>query len=480
MMEFSNYLREQIKKKNMTVSSFARQTGIERTTLSKVLSGQRLLPYYALDNLIIQLRLTPSEEKKLRSFYEIQFQKNGVSKTKEIIEKMFFDLSNLSFDSNTLEERKVLVDIEEYIKDGSIVLGNLNVRMLLNVVFSEELSKKNNHVEMTIPPNENFINQELMRRYLGENVEAEVTQIIAFDSLENASMENMNNLTGFCQLLPLCLVSNQKYHPYYFYDEYIRMQYMNPFPYFLVTQNVVICLSENGEEAMVLRSEEQIRHYHLYFRKFLDQCHSLVRYTVEPAEILMSYSSCTDDDGYYTMMEQPCFGKYYEDRIVDDYLHEHIPYREIVSEICKKRFRALRNKEQFCTLFTKRGLQRFVETGALDDLPAAWAKPYTKEERKTLIEKMAEDVVSGEITARIYDPDIFPDFLSLTTSVNSGVGFFVMKPLTSKNEYLSMHLLEPTVCNAFHGWLTGLTESRHVLSEEETAKEMLEVLESSL
>lgn len=67
-MEFSEYLRELIKKNDLTISALARQTGIERTTLSKAVSGQRILPYHALDRIINHLRLTPMEEKKLRNF----------------------------------------------------------------------------------------------------------------------------------------------------------------------------------------------------------------------------------------------------------------------------------------------------------------------------------------------------------------------------------------------------------------------------
>ena len=48
MLLFSEYLRELLKNKQMSVSSLARAIGVERTQLSKALSGHRVLPYHLL------------------------------------------------------------------------------------------------------------------------------------------------------------------------------------------------------------------------------------------------------------------------------------------------------------------------------------------------------------------------------------------------------------------------------------------------
>lgn len=473
-MKFSEYLRELIRKNDLTISALARQTGIERTTLSKAVSGQRILPYHALDRIINLLRLTPMEEKKLRYFYEEQFEQKGVRESREIIDKLFFDLSSLDFSMAAFEERKLLVNIEEYVKNHLIFTGSMKVELLLRMILSEELSKENGKIEMTIPPRYSFLNQELMQRYLSEGVKAEITQIIAFDTSEDVE-GNLHNLKYFCQVLPFCLLSYQRYHPYYYYDECVQKQYTDPFPYFMVTSNYVICLSENGLEAMLLRSEEQVFYYHRHFQNLLSQCRDLIKYTVNPVEMLKSYAERTDADGYYTIMDQPCFGKYYSDEFIEDHIHENVPYREYLLEIAKNRFRVLRVAKNFYTLYTKNGLQRFMDTGVLDDFPEILVKPFSMEVRKKLMNQMANDVVSGKNVARILEPGIFPEYLSITTSLNSGVGFFLTQQSPLKEDFFSIHLEEPSVCKAFHGWLLGLAESRYALSAEDTAKVMLDM-----
>lgn len=468
-MEFSEYLRELLKKKGIKISALARLTGIERTTLSKVLAGQRMLPYHSLDAIVGQLRLTPLEEKKLRHFYEVQFEEKGIRESREIIDKMFTDLSNLDFSMMAFEERKLLVNIEEYVKERAIFAGDMNVELLLRMVLSEELSQEDARIEMTIPPRYSFLNEELLHRYLSEGIKADVTQIIAFGSSDKAGGE-LDNLKYFCQVLPFCLLSYQRYHPYYYYDEQEQKHYLDPFPYFLVTSNSVICLSENGQEAMLLRSKDQVSFYHRHFQKLLEKCHDLIRYTVNPAEVLKTYAERTDTDGYYTVMDQPCFGKYYEDAFIEDHIRQNIPYREYISEIAQNRFRVLRDAEKFYTLFTKSGLQRFRDTGTLDDFPEILVRPFSVEVRKTLMNQMAQDIVSGKSVARILEPGSFPEYLSLTTSLQSGVGFFLTQQSMFKDDFFSIHLEEPSLCKAFHGWLLGLAESRHVLSAENTVK----------
>lgn len=97
MLLFSEYLRELLQAKGMTVSALSRLAGVERTALSKALAGQRVLPYDALDELIYHLRLTPGEEERLRTYYDAQFEKEGIRRARERVGRLFSDLAELTF-----------------------------------------------------------------------------------------------------------------------------------------------------------------------------------------------------------------------------------------------------------------------------------------------------------------------------------------------------------------------------------------------
>lgn len=469
MQLFSEYLRELLQTKRMSISALARLTGVERTALSKTLTGQRVLPYAALDELVYHLRLTPNEEQRFRAYYDAQFEKEGIRRSREIVSKLLSDLANLDFAAPASEEIRLLMNLEEYARGRSVFAGGSNVQPLLRIALTEELSRPDARVELTVPPTETFLVDELLRRYLGGQMEAEVTQIFAFDASGAAKDINLYNLENFCRILPISLLSKRHYHPYYYYDNTIAARYTDPFPYFMVTHSCVICLSEGGGQAMLLRSADQVECYHRHFQSLLSRCYSLLQYTADPIQILASYDGNTDENGFYMIMDQPCFGRFYDEKTISRYLRQEIPFYEQLAEVAQQRFGRLRTVGQFYTLFSRSGLERFMQTGALDDFPEALVEPFPPEKRRQLMLSLAERIRSGDISGRIVKPGVFPDYLSMTTSQQSGVGFFTTEHFPMQDGFCSVQIKEPTLCRAFHGWLTHLPGSNQVLSAEETA-----------
>lgn len=469
MQLFSQYLRDLMQIRQMNISALARLSGVERTALSKTLAGQRVLPYDALDGLIYHLRLTPDEEGRLRDCYDAQFEKEGIRRSRAMVGRMFADLAELDFAPPAFEESRLLLDLEGYAGRRSIFNGTTNVQPLLRMVLSQELTRPDARVELTVPPTDAFLAGELLRRYLDGRMGAEVRQIIALDASGGAEDINLHNLGCFCSIFPICLLSKRHYHPYYYYDDTLAARYTDPYPYFLVTHSCVVCLSESGSQAMLLRGEDQVEGYHRHFQTLLERCHPLIQYTADPVEILESYDGCTDADGFYMVMDQPCFGRFYDEATIGRYLRPELPFHDRLEEVARKRFGHLGEVERFYTLFTHSGVERFFRTGSLDDFPVAFVAPFPPEMRRQLLNALAGHIRSGDITGRILSPGVFPDYLSMTTSQRSGVGFFTTERFPLQDGFCSVQVKEPDLCRAFHGWLTHLPSDARVLGVEETA-----------
>lgn len=470
MRLFSDYLRELLQARQMSISALARAAGVERTALSKTLAGQRVLPYDMLDALIYHLRLTPGEEQQFRAYYDAQFEKESVRRSRDMVGRLLADLSNFDFSVPASEEIRLLMNLAEYARDRTVFAGASNVQPLLRMVLTEELARPDARVEMTVPPTETFLSDELLRRYLDGKMQAEVSQIIAFDASGAAEDINLHNLECFCRVLPISLLSKRHYHPYYYYDNSVAARYTDPFPYFLVTHSCVVCLSEGGGQVMLLRSPDQVACYHRHFQSLLSRCYSLIQYTTDPVEILDTYDGYTDEDGFYMVMDQPCFGRFYDDRMIDSYLRHEIPFYERLSQAARRRFGRLRTAAQFYTLFTRSGLERFVRTGVLDDFPEELVEPFPPAQRQQLLLAMAQRIRSGDITGRIVEPGVFPDYLSMTTSQQSGIGFYTTAHFPMQDGFYAVQIREPALCRAFHDWLTHLPSGRQTLGAEETAQ----------
>lgn len=475
MQPFSDYLRELLQTKQITVSALSRLTGIERTTLSRALTGQRVLPYAVLDKLVYHLRLTPREERMLHTCYDAQFERETVRRSWERVDRLFADLAELDFTTPAFETVQLLLDLDGYAKKRSIFRGATNIQPLLRMVLTEELNRPDARVELTVPPTDIFLTGELLHRCLSGQMNGEVEQIIAFDASGSAEEINLYNLECFCRILPICLLSKRRYHPYYYYDNCVTAWYTDPFPYFLATHTCVVCLSEDGGQAMLLRGADQVACYHRYFQTLLSRCHSLTQYTTNPLEILDAYQRCTEKDGFYMAMDQPCFGRFYSEELIRTYLRGDLPFFEEILQSAKTRFATLRQVSKFYTMFTMDGLRRFVENGTLDDYPVQVVTPFSPEDRLWLMQALAAAIRSGDVVGRMMMDGVFPGYLSICTSENSGVGFFTTEQFPLSQGICSVQIWEPDLCRAFHSWLLHLPGSEKTLTAEETA-EALEAL----
>ena len=58
------------------------------------------------------------------------------------------------------------MNLEGYAGTRSIFSGITNVQPLLRMVLTEELARPDAQIDLTVPPTDTFLNDELLRRYL--------------------------------------------------------------------------------------------------------------------------------------------------------------------------------------------------------------------------------------------------------------------------------------------------------------------------
>lgn len=72
MSQFSELLKEYIKKKDITIKALAEKCGIDRTYLHKILKGERKVPSVDfVENISLQLMLSTEDKSRLMELYNI-------------------------------------------------------------------------------------------------------------------------------------------------------------------------------------------------------------------------------------------------------------------------------------------------------------------------------------------------------------------------------------------------------------------------
>ena len=97
MSKFSNYLRALIEQREESITTIARNTGIERTSIHKALKDERVLPYKALQSLARYFGLTLEERQEFFRLHDILLQGEEAYENRQAVCTLINTLAAVDF-----------------------------------------------------------------------------------------------------------------------------------------------------------------------------------------------------------------------------------------------------------------------------------------------------------------------------------------------------------------------------------------------
>lgn len=436
MSAFSEYLQELIQNRGMSISQLSKDSGVERTAIHKALAGERVLPYHAVELLARHLKLSPRESRRFRVCYNQLFESENERRARVVIDRVFLRLSGLD-----VSPKGHLRECRPWpLEEKNLYQGHSDIARLLSFLVAEELRQEAPRMELTVPA-EMPVMEECIEKIYRDRIDMAISRIVCFEAAAKLEECNPHNLECLDSVLAGCLLSDQRYHIYYYYDNIAQTRYADPFPYFLVTHAGVACFSENCQTAIFLRGAEQVRYFHACFRHFKQSCHRLVEYMEDPAAILRSCNGLEAEEGCCAMMAQPCLVKARAKKLV--------------------------------TLFTRKGILDFLETGRLYDPSGGVTEiPDRAERLETLRQLFAvggEERGSGKILNDMLFP--FPEGFAVFLFLSQGIF------LCDREGRWGIRIRERGLSRALYDWCVHLSRSENVFGEEvmcEMAAEFLQ------
>ena len=113
------------------------------------------------------------------------------------------------------------------------------------------------------------------------------------------------------KLLPLAFVSESRYFAYYYFENAAVQASVSPMSYFIVTPLFSSLWMKNYRRPGTDIAGAAAGCTENDFFKVAEECQPLCSYEGDPLQILEAYMENTDQGAYYTMMLQPCLGRYY-------------------------------------------------------------------------------------------------------------------------------------------------------------------------
>jgi transcriptional regulator with XRE-family HTH domain len=471
MSLFTQRIEELIVDSGETVQALAEIGKIDRTTLQRVKSGERLPSKKIFSGLCKALRLSAAEEEELKNVLEMETIGQRNYYNRKAIVGLIETIAELT--EHTIPfSKEIGLQNEEALKntksDGmEIVKGQNNVlRMVENTIDCELFASATPQIRQVIPYDWDAVYDYIFQQMMGSGKNLVLQDIVSFP--QNCSeLEADQSLLAFKKLAALSLLDNVDYQSRFYY----RSSDGHPvddgvFPYYLLTSDRLITLSKDLTTAVVYRDAGLYQVYDGYFSELLDNSAPFIHGSRDLFEIYALEDALPTK---LVMQPIPCFSRYFTDEMIEKQLNRDFPYFDaLLATVIPfyDKFRA--DNKGMVDVFSLKYLRQFMDDGYIY-LPEEMVHPFAAEERLQLIKQLHADLVASERKCyAINEERLF---------MNSAVEFSNEDPTLRLilhyqrgDETIFKHLAinEVNIINAFEEFFNSLPSSDYILSKAET------------
>ncbi len=469
MSRFSEVFKSVIEGNGNNIYKIAKNAGVDRSTIHKTISGDRLPNIEFINKLCDYLQLDMTERAKLYDSYKIS--KIGEHKyyarlqIKELIERMADVPVNFSAEA----EKPLITEI----RNCTIAKGKYSVNNLITAVLKDEVaSNESPKVLCTIPFTEIQFFDTLHSLYVQHNGKIEIQHIISLIKQNKDLASITENLKILSSTMHISMCYKGGYAPHYFFQTLSAAEIQTCLTsHYLVTTKYVLTVSPDFKTAIVY-TDKGLRELHTeHFNKLLKLCKPFIKQIDNALEMLVHYNNSEPDGATVIWLEpQPCLAQLFTAEMTDKKLRpQQLPeHTALMRELAIARFDKIRRHKKIINIFSVSGLASFVETGSILDMPKQYVVPFDEQERCDLLNGFKARVLSENTQAVILDQTKFnlPDSLMISCCENGCLN--ITSPQHSSGEFLSITIDEPLTVSMFYDFLGALPTSDFVYSQNET------------
>jgi len=477
--QFSENLRSHINASGMTIYKLAKETGLERTLVHKVLNDDRVPSDEFVGTIADALFLSPIERAELYKSFEIrkigEFRYNQRAQVKQMVELIAkAENDNRAFENGNGAHASPPESLPDAPVGDPVQLfyGYYAINdAVKNLIEAESLKGSASKIDYFIPAKFKYFYDVLSICYM-KNPTLNIRHIIPLAKKAQQQEHRNNNLTTLFSIIRLAFTSGTGYAPYYFYSDEQHICLTAAMPYFLITSSHLLTLNADLDVAVLYRDRDMIDYYANFFNEMVAQTHPLLKLVDNFADIL-SYHLTIDRKeiiGTSCLIEsQPCIGHYVTEQLVERKLRRELDNRDQVKALALKHFEYLRKTPiADISLFSVAGMDYMFETGYASNIPTSMMIPLTHDEIRSLISQYLDDVKSGRFASFAIDPAKFtiPLFTTVFLDKLTGVHFLTYRDADLR----AIHINEPSIVEAFEDFCTYFEKSDLVYSQEETIR----------
>ena len=436
MSQFSELLREYIKKKDITIKALAEKCGIDRTYLHKILKGERKVPSVDfVENISLQLMLSTEDKSRLMELYNISEMGEDVYNRRKQVSKIIHDMANTNMEEPDALTFKTEVDIDS-VPEISIYTDKRELRKNLQVLICSDVHNGSD-IQVIAQPTEFLTN---LLSIAAEGSESAINHLFFFDNTSGASA--------------------------YFNST-------NIMPNIMITNNFLIRTDSDYCEGVIYRSKPMVEFYMRQFEKFKTKCAKLLDHAVDILEYV--YFWYDDNANFIGVDFQPCTMLCLTEDIYNAHALLPADAKKFVKAKLTMGKKAL-SEHKFVNLFSEKGLAEFMTTGEIFELPRNSYTFPTLAERKIMLQIMISLCENGMADYRIIKNDYFAVSKNLCINISDNTSLNIIARNNCFSDFSYLKISETSLVQAFWDYFQHFIDSDAVCSHEET----IEILRSYL
>lgn len=465
MSVFSEKLQECITRANIKIASLAKISGVERSFIQKMLTGERIpSDPEILRQLSDALMLTPPERRMLTEAYSISKMGEVIYYRRLLVKRLIEGAGSSLSPSPMLRE---VFPNPEFSKPPVLFLsGKASVTDTLRLLMEEELSGETPQILAALQPE--CTSAGVLLQYARICPRLQMEHIVCLDNELQYQRENKYNLQCLRSMFDF-LFGACRYFPSFYYESVSSKAGRTAlFPWMIVGSGWVLLLSGDEERAITISDIETVSRCREMFFDMKEECTPVVH----PGNVFWDPQSW-DSPGQntsYSLQFEPCFGLFFTMDMARKQVKKDAPGRDELLSFLEKRQKQitlLDGGRTNISFFAMEGLDRFLETGRIFELPDTCYEPLPRAFRAELLRRMLACMKAGSYTPYCIQTSKFhiSQQLCFFSGGSQEVTCTYHHPVYGLQ---NLQLREKSIAYSFCDFFEYLKETGLVLSAEET------------
>ena len=420
MSQFSERLTTFVEATGFSIYQLSKKARIDRSTIHKVMVGERVPSADFYKKLCRALSLTPFEKRELDDLFKMAKIGDKVYYRRNSVKRLVEELAGNTYaptEDISGREYKAFPALD---RGTQVIEGKNDINsVIIDVINDEIYHREAPHLAIALDFDHQFVYEYLYNAFVCAAGTVDIEHFIYLEKETSRNDAIQKNLRHLQYILSFSLCGRDGYHPYYSYTNADPAQAVTTFlPYFIITNRHVLKLSRSFKTAILYDDASIVD----FYQQAADRlCRGLPKLTRRAEHIEDMYGWTRENLGDASLEPHPCLS------------------------LC---------------------LSAFMETGRICYFPESVVRCCRPEERKDFLREILAAVEGGETAFTLVDSDKFRTPLNVEIIKADEQQVIVQRFSEDSRQLNAVFIDEPGICEAFTDFFDYLPDSDLTLSRE--------------